>query len=69
MSLTISRQAKRNLVVRYAGQSHLNGDWKLFVGMLARSTGESRIREIFGPYGDIKEVSRPVDAKPVQHAQ
>lgn len=29
---------------------------KLFIGMLSRKAGETEVREIFGPYGEIKEI-------------
>lgn len=56
------QQGKKNLQVKYAGkdnqdeQADAAGDWKLFVGMLAKTTNEDRLRGIFEKFGNVKEV-------------
>lgn len=51
---------KRNLQVKFAGKEEAAKDstdeWKLFVGMLAKTTDENRLRTIFEKHGPVKEV-------------
>jgi CUG-BP- and ETR3-like factor len=47
----------RPMVVRYAGAINTpQCDSKLFVGMLARTSDESLVRQLFAPFDEIKEV-------------
>lgn len=46
----------RPIVVRYAGASNAPTETKLFVGMLARTTDEQRVTDLFSKYGHVKEV-------------
>jgi CUG-BP- and ETR3-like factor len=48
--------AKREMIVRYAGERVEDKEYKLYVCMLSRQSTEAEIRQMFQPYGELTEV-------------
>jgi len=48
--------AKRSMIVNKHASKNDKGDTKVYVGMLSRQTTEDEVRELFSPYGQIKEI-------------
>jgi len=55
--------AKRTMIINLAGQEKGTdkSEWKLYVGMLSRSTTEDEVRAMFEPYGIITEIYMMTD--------
>ncbi len=48
--------AKREMIVRYAGEKNQDKEFKLYVCMLSRQSNEQDVRNMFEPYGPLNEV-------------
>jgi CUG-BP- and ETR3-like factor len=48
--------AKREMIVRYAGERPDEKEYKLYVCMLSRQSTEQEIRSMFEPFGQLTEV-------------
>ena len=48
--------AKREMIVRYAGERPDEKEFKLYVCMLSRQSTEAEVRALFEPFGPLTEV-------------